>query len=320
MRAVGMPGKEGPPHVTVVVPVKDRREQMLRCLDAVLALDYPRYDVLVADNGSSDGTPDAVRERSAGTNVDVAVVTIEGPVGAVRNRAAALAQGEIVAFTDSDCLPQPGWLTAGVKPFADDERVGVVCGRTLPEQPIDGARWPATIQVEELSWRFEAANLLVRREGFVASDGFDEHVGHFWEDTTAGFAMLRHGWRVAFVADAVVLHDVTFPGYRWHLRRAWKQSHIGPAVAAYPEIRERLFWLGVFQRPRSAAFLAFALALLLAPRSRWALLLAIPYLAIRAPRTLYRYAPRDFAELVAFDAVNVAGGFVGGLRERQLVL
>lgn len=315
------PGRERLPRVTVVVPVKDRREQMLRCLDAILALDYPAFDVLIADNGSSDGTPDAVRERAAESSVAVEVVSIDGPVGAVRNRAAELASGEIVAFTDSDCLPQAGWLRAGVQPFVDDSHVGVVCGRTLPEEPIDGARWPATIQVEELSWRFEAANLLVRREAFVASAGFDERVGHFWEDTTVGFAMMRHGWRVEFAADAVVLHDVTFPGYAWHLRRAWKQSHAGAAIAAYPEIRGQLFWHGVFQRPRSAALLAFALSLLIAPRHRWlAALLALPYLRMRFPRYRSPYILRDFGELVAFDAANVAGAFVGGVREKQLIL
>jgi cellulose synthase/poly-beta-1,6-N-acetylglucosamine synthase-like glycosyltransferase len=319
MPIVANAGGDRPPHVTVVVPVKDRREQMLRCLDAILALDYPSYDVLVADNGSSDGTPDACRERAAGAGVQVQVVSIDGPVGAVRNRAAELAGGEIVAFTDSDCLPQPGWLQAGVKPFAD-QHIGVVCGRTLPERPIEGARWPATIQVEELTWRFEAANLLVRREGFVASAGFDEQVGHFWEDTTAGFAMLRHGWRVVFAPEAVVLHDVTFPGYGWHLRRAWKQSHAGAAVAAYPEIREQLFWLGIFQRPRSAALLLFLFALLLGPRRRLALLLALPYVWMRFPRAAYPLVLRDFAELVAFDSANVAGGFVGGVREGELVL
>lgn len=305
--------------MTVVVPVKDRREQMLRCLEALLALDYPSYDVLVADNCSSDGTPDACRERAAGARVDVEVVRIEGPVGAVRNRAAELARGEIVAFTDSDCLPQPGWLRAGVAPFVDDEQVGVVCGRTMPEDPIDGARWPATIQVEELSWRFEAANLLFRREPFTESAGFDEIVGHFWEDTAAGFAMMRDGWKVAFAADAVVLHDVTFPGFAWHLRRGWKQQNLAPVLVEYPEMREVVFWRRNFQRPRSALLVAFAIGLLLGPLRRSALLLTLPYLWMRFPRVATPMAAVWFAELVAFDAATVGGTFVGGLRHRQLI-
>jgi glycosyltransferase involved in cell wall biosynthesis len=312
-------GADALPHVTVVVPVKDRREQMLRCLDAVLALDYPTFDVLVADNCSTDGTPDACRERAAGAGVDVRVETIPGPVGAVRNRAAELAGGEIVAFTDSDCLPQPGWLRAGVQPFLDDQHVGVVCGQTLPEEPIDGARWPATIQVDDLTWRFEAANLLFRRDGFVASDGFDEVVGHFWEDTAAGFAMLRDGWRVAFEPNALVLHDVTFPGFAWHVRRGWKQKNLAPVLVAYPEIRERVFWRRNFQRERSALLLAFVAGLVLGPVRRSALLLTLPYLFKRFPRAATPMAVVWFAELVAFDAATVGGTFVGGLRHRQLM-
>jgi glycosyltransferase involved in cell wall biosynthesis len=312
-------GADAFPHVTVVVPVKDRREQMLRCLDAVLALDYPAFDVLVADNCSTDGTAAACRERAEAAPVPVHVVEIGGPVGAVRNRAAELARGEIVAFTDSDCLPQPGWLRAGVQPFLDHPEIGVVCGRTLPEEPTDGARWPATIQVEELSWRFEAANLLVRREGFVASAGFDEGVGHFWEDTAAGFAMLRNGWRVAFAPDAVVVHDVTFPGFAWHLRRGWKQRNLAPVLIAYPEIRERVFWRRNFQRERSALLLAFVLGAALGPFRRSALLLTLPYVWKRFPRVATPLAVVWFAELVAFDAATVGGTFVGGLRHRQLI-
>src|SRR4051812_23988091 len=109
MRLVPTPGPERLPHVTVVVPVKDRREQMLRCLDALIGLDYPSYDVIVADNVSSDGTPEACHERASGAETEIDVVRVEGSVGAVRNRVAEMARGEIVAFTDSDCLPQAGW-------------------------------------------------------------------------------------------------------------------------------------------------------------------------------------------------------------------
>ncbi|MBA2439058.1 MAG: glycosyltransferase family 2 protein [Thermoleophilaceae bacterium] len=79
--------------------MKDRRERMLRCLEDLLALDYPSYDVVVLDNLSRDGTP-------------------EGSVGHLRNRGAALARGPTVAYTDSDCSPH-AWLAEG--------RRGAVC-------------------------------------------------------------------------------------------------------------------------------------------------------------------------------------------------
>lgn len=313
-------GAERLPHVTVIVPVKDRREQMLRCMDALLALDYPSFDVLVADNCSSDGTPEACRERAAGSSVDVAVERIEGSLGAVRNAAAKQTRGEVIAFTDSDCLPDSAWLRAGVAPFVDHESVGVVCGCTLPEQSVDGARWPATLRVEEFSGRYEGANLLFRRDAFEASGGFDDVVGHFWEDTAAGLAILRTGYRAEFVRTAIVRHDVTFPGYRWHLKRAWKQSHVGPVLAAYPELRTDLLWMRYFQRPRSALLLAFYLGLLIGTRNKLALLLTLPYLWLRFPRYKSPTIPRDFAELLLFDTVNVAGAFYGGLKSGRLIL
>ena len=320
MPSVPQQGDAPLPHVTVIVPVKDRRDQMLRCLEAALALDYPGYDVLVADNCSTDGTDEACRERAAASDVPVEVVRLEGSLGEIRNRAIKQTDAEIVAFTDSDCLPQPGWLRAGVQRFVDDPALGVVQGRTLPETSIDGARWPATIQVEGFSGRYEGANLLFRREALIESGGFDEVVGHFWEDTAAGLALKRAGWGAAFEPGALVFHDVTFPGYMWHLRRAWKQSHVGPVLAQYPELRSELFWLRIFQRPRSALLLLFLAGLLLGSRRRAALALTLPYLWLRFPRYPHPRAITDFAELVAFDSVNVAGAFVGAAREGELLL
>jgi len=307
----------GRPEVSVVVPVKDRRERMLRCVDALLAQDHPSFEIVVADNGSTDGTPEACRERAAGSGVPLRVEVLHGSVGAIRNRAAAEhATGEVVAFTDSDCLPEPGWLSAGVKPFADPA-VGIVQGRTLPEVPPDRG-WPATIEVTDYTGRFESCNILFRREAFAATPGFDERVGHFWEDTAAGFAMLRAGWRAAFAEDAVVRHDVTYPGFRWHLERGLKMENLAPVLAAYPEIRRELFFARVFFRARNAKLWAFYAGLALAPRApRLALLLALPYARERL-RTPWLW--RTTVQTLLYDTSTVAGTVRGAIRERQLVL
>src|SRR5687767_2499 len=123
------------PEITVAVPVKDRRDRMLRCLDALLAQDHPSYEVLVVDNGSSDGTPEACRQRGAAARPPVRVETIEGTLGHVRNRSAEMARGRLIAFTDSDCLPAPGWLSAAAAALDADDGLGFVCGMTLPEHP-----------------------------------------------------------------------------------------------------------------------------------------------------------------------------------------
>jgi GT2 family glycosyltransferase len=306
--------------VTVAVPVKDRREQMLRCLDALLAQDHPGYEVLVLDNESTDGTAQACRERAAGSAVPVRVEVVPGSVGHVRNRAGEMARGTYVAFTDSDCVPAPGWLAAATRALRADPGLGVVCGRTEPEETIDRP-WPATIEVTEFTKRFESCNLVFRREALVGSDGFDEEVGHFWEDTAAGFAVLRQGWRAAFVDDAVVRHDVTYPGFRWQLARARKNAHAVAVLRRYPELRRELFWGRIFLRSRNARFLGFLAGLGLAPWWRPALLLALPYALERRPRRLdpghlWHYVVEGFL----YDGAVCVGMIEGSLVYRRVLL
>jgi glycosyltransferase involved in cell wall biosynthesis len=306
--------------VTVAVPVKNRRERMLRCMDSLLAIDYPAYEVLVLDNESTDGTAEACRELAATATVPVRVEVLGGSVGAIRNRAAHLSRGAIIAFTDSDCTVDPGWLRAGVSTLLRGPDVGVVTGRTLPAEPADGP-WPATLEVEERTGRFESCNVFFRTEPFGASEGFDEVVGHFWEDTAAGFAMRRAGWKDAFETGAIVYHDVTYPGLGWHLQRAQRQANVAWVVKRYPEIRREVLWARVFLRPRDAKVVALAIACVLAHRRPlMALALAAPYTQERGPRVAHPMELVGFAQRLAHDGATVVGCLRGAIRHRALVL
>jgi glycosyltransferase involved in cell wall biosynthesis len=305
------------PRVTVAVPVKDRRERMLRCLDALLALDHPDYEVVVLDNGSTDGTAEACRERAAGARVPVRVEVLPGSVGALRNHAARTSDAELIAFTDSDCAPEPGWLTAGTGPFADP-RVGVVCGPTLPvEEPEPG--WFATIDVRAPSGSFEASNVLFRRAALAATEGFDEVVGHFWEDTAAGRAVLRAGWAAAWAPDAVVRHDVTYPGFAWHLRRQLRHANAARVVRRYPELRRELLFGRLFLTADTARFDAAVLGVIGAAVARHPapLALALPYAHARRGRLR---SPKALAQGTLYDAARLAGLLRGAVRHRAIVL
>lgn len=313
-----------PPQVTVAVPVKDRREQMLRCLESLLGQDHPSYEILVLDNESSDGTPEAVRERAAGAGVDVRVEVVPGTVGHVRNRAGQLAWGEYLAFTDSDCVADPGWLTAAAAVLDADRSLGAVQGRTLPEEEIvDG--WPATLRVEGFSGRYESCNLVFRREAFLASDGFDEEIGHFWEDTAAGYALRRAGWPCGYAPGALVFHDVTYPGFWWHVRRVQKNANLAPVLARYPEIRHDLLVWRLFLQERDAKFVGAVAALALSRHHRAALLLALPYLHFLLTANTGRLVEewwdvKRYAQAVVYDAARVTGLLRGGLRNGRIVL
>jgi GT2 family glycosyltransferase len=310
------------PHVTVAVPVKDRRERMLRCLDALLAQDYPSYEVLVLDNCSSDGTAEACRERASTAPVPVRVQVLPGTTGRLRNLAAKLARGEIVAFTDSDCMPAAGWLSGAVPAFERDPKLGVAQGTTLPEPGADlTLGWTATIEVTEWTGRFESCNLVVRRAALRACEGFEETVGHLWEDTAAGWSILLSGWRGAFAPEAVVYHDVTHPGLRWFLRRGLRYGNVAAVIRRHPEVRREILWCRYFLRPRNAKTVAAVVGVALAPWSRTALLLALPYAWFRRPRSLHLVrAARAAIEGTLFDLSILAGMVRGSIRHRTLVL
>lgn len=308
--------------VTVCVVVLDRVEAMVRCLDGVLALTAPggvRVDVVVVDNGSTDGTWGMLQTRAA-VEDRLTVHQVLGSVGRARNAAVGLATGDIVAFTDSDCVPEPEWLVAGLAPFADPH-VDIVQGRTRPAGPTD-LPWSVTQDIAGRTGLFEACNVLYRREVLRDVGGFGEDIGFFGEDTVAGWRVLRHGGRDVFAPAAVVRHDVTHPGYRWHLRRARYYAHWPDLVRAFPEVRETLLWHRWFLRRRSAeTTLGLAGVLAAALTRRPAPVLAVaPLLWRHRPRGATRGALRDAGGALLFDVAVSAALVEGSARTRTVVL
>ena len=127
---------EEKPHVSVVVPVRNGERTIAGCLDGLLAQDYPpeRQEILVVDNGSTDRTPELIRER--------AVTYLSEPepgVSNARNRGIGAARGEVVALLDGDCVTAAGWLREIVEPFRDPQ-VGCVAGELSHAPPETAAQ------------------------------------------------------------------------------------------------------------------------------------------------------------------------------------
>src|SRR5262249_38969879 len=95
---------------TVVIPTYNRREARRETLEGLVRRDYPqeRWQVLVVDDGSTDGTGDAVRNWAEGRSLSVEYLEQpnSGPAAA-RNRGAAAARGRVLIFIDNDILVEP---------------------------------------------------------------------------------------------------------------------------------------------------------------------------------------------------------------------
>lgn len=117
------------PFVSVIIPVFNDGDRLRLCLAALAEQTYSRsrFDIIVVDNGSND----LELIKALVTNHDNVTLAVEPMPGsyAARNRGLALAKGEVIAFTDADCIPAADWLERGVARLRQEPNCGQVVGR-----------------------------------------------------------------------------------------------------------------------------------------------------------------------------------------------
>ncbi|HZC07121.1 MAG TPA: glycosyltransferase [Ktedonobacterales bacterium] len=198
--------------VSVVVPTCRRPELLTRCLTALLAQRFNSlaYEVIVADD-AADPEIAALVERLAGAmdcGPSVRYLAVRGAHGpaAARNAGWRQALGPIIAFTDDDCIPDLGWLRAGVAVMVEGV-VGVSGRLVVPcaERPTDYERNASLLAGAE----FATANCFYRRDILEAVGGLDERFQAAWrEDSDLAFTLLARGARLGAAPDAVVVHPI----------------------------------------------------------------------------------------------------------------
>ena len=198
--------------VSVIVPADNAECTIDRCLSALLHQTVPResYEVVVVDDGSSDGTRARVRHHDG---VRLLTQDHAGPAVA-RNLGVKHAQGDIVLFTDSDCEPCEDWIEHMLAPF-DDEDIAGVKGAYLTRQHEIVARF-AQVEYEDKYDHMVQEKYIdfvdtyaagYRRDIFVDNGGFDAAFPvASVEDQEFSFRLARRGYRMVFVTEARVYH------------------------------------------------------------------------------------------------------------------
>jgi len=121
--------------ITVIIATRDRPERLDPCLDTLLALDYPAFDIIVVDNDpTTSKTVELVTARGATTGRITYLRENRRGLGAAHNCGLAAATGSIVAFTDDDVAVDRHWLSELAAPFVADERVAGATGLILPAE------------------------------------------------------------------------------------------------------------------------------------------------------------------------------------------
>jgi glycosyltransferase involved in cell wall biosynthesis len=312
------------PDASVVVATRNRSARLQDMLAALEAQTFgrDRFEVVVVDDGSTDDTP-AVLERAARGPLQLRSLRAggRGPATA-RNLGWRAARAQLIAFTDDDCVPSPGWLAALVAHAGRGADV-IVQGATLPRpDEIDALDvFAKTVRVEGPTPHFETCNVAYPRRVLERVGGFDEGYGApAGEDSDLGWRAIRAGAAGVFASEALVHHAVHRRGPRGPVQDALLATHGVRAYRAIPELRKTLY-RGLFYG-RSHPLLAGAVVgLALTRRHPAAGLLALPYARHVARRCRREEVGAAAAAVyVLHDAVQVAATVRGALRHRVLVL
>jgi GT2 family glycosyltransferase len=198
------------PRVSVVVCTYNGSATLRECLEGVLTLHYPDYEVIVVSDGSTDSSAEIAREYPG-------VHVIETPnrgLSSARNTGLDAATGEIVAYLDDDAVPDPDWLKHLAATFRSGPYAAVGGPNVLPPNSGSIARCvanapggPTHVLVSDReAEHIPGCNMAIRRDALRRIGGFDPQFRVAGDDVDACWRLLDAGERIAFSPGAVVLH------------------------------------------------------------------------------------------------------------------
>ena len=201
--------EETPPFVSVIVPVYNAEDMVGDCVESLLSQDYPkdRYEIIVVDNDSTDGTAEVIRRYPVQYLLEAATHTSY----AARNTGARKARGELLAFCDADETAGPAWIRSLVAALG--EGYGGSAGPMLPA-PHEKTLFMSYAAADANPHHFDApadiraavtGNVMYRRSVFEKLGGFDPELSG--ADLTFSRRILSElGLKVRFTPDAFVYH------------------------------------------------------------------------------------------------------------------
>lgn len=208
-----------PPRVSVVVCSYNGGITLRGCLESLMRIDYPDYEVILVDDGSTDNTPEIARDFP---QIEC-IRQVNRGLSIARNVGAERATGEIVAYTDSDCVVDENWLRYLVRAM-EGQNVEAIGGPNIAP-PSDG--WiakcvaaspgnPSHVMLDDhFAEHVPGCNFAIRRDVLLGLGGFDPQFRQAGDDVDLCWRVLDAGMKVGYAPAAMV----------WHHRRATVRAY-----------------------------------------------------------------------------------------------
>ena len=202
------------PKVSIVVATYNGARTLKACLDSLTRLNYPNYEVIVVDDGSTDATPE-IAQRYTGFHY---LRHANRGLSVARNSGIAASRGEIVAFTDSDCRADEDWLNYLVADLLEHGFHGIGGHNFLPrdDSPVAAAVMaspggPAHVMLTDRdAEHVPGCNMAFYKSVLEDIGGFDPLFRKAGDDVDVCWRLIERGYRIGFSAA----------GFVWHYRRS----------------------------------------------------------------------------------------------------
>ena len=199
------------PYFTVVVPTRNRPTHLLNCLMALSRQELPRnqFEIVVIDDANDAETAAIVALFARTQHIETRYLAQPTPRGlaAARNRGWRAARSQHIAFTNDDCLPQPGWLLAAQRMFTRGAQV--VTGALLITRLVRQAGTSRVMNQTVETGNFSAANCFCQVTALQRAGGFEESFNLAWRvDADLQFKLLEIGVPILKCPEATVVQPL----------------------------------------------------------------------------------------------------------------
>ena len=238
--------------ITIIIPTYNASTHLPSLLERLKSQSVANYELMIIDSSSNDNTIEIAKSHSANT---IIIPRSEFDHGGTRTLAAKKAKGDILVYLTQDALPYDKYAIENiVKPFTDDQNIGAAFGRQLPypeasvfAEYLRAFNYPDTSHIRILSDKkeygiktpFLSNSFAAYKKSVLEEIGYFKAGLSFGEDACAGAKILLKKYKIAYVADAVVLHSHNYTTWQdlkryfnmgiFHKKEDWLLKEFGKA-------------------------------------------------------------------------------------------
>lgn len=320
--------------VSVVIPTYNRKALLKDTIDSLLHQTYPkdRYEIIVVDDGSSDGTEELVRAIMDDSPCVLRYYRQENQgQAAARNLGIKHSKGEIIGFTDDDCKASLEWIETAATYFKNYPGVAGLAGRTTPtEEPRTRLFKKAkTTYATRSQGPYPTCNIFYKKQALQKVKGFDPNLRTMYEDYDLTQRIRKEGYTIDFSDDLITSHAVVYTSLISHLKSMKKNEFTALYFKKHPDLKNNLTLGFISNKKHIYPFFTLLVLLslltsnyLFAKLSLFAAVFSYSWGQVLTDRKIKKYPMRllSFPTRIIPDTVRMYYTLRGSIKYRCLIL